>query len=127
MAHQKLKSGCKNRPRGALQLRSRQYSERPSGPLFLSARASTGSVTSESKSVTSPVTNTKKIDFGGFIGKEGVIFSTKLYRCHIDMSLSEMGYSELVQRLFENITFFLVDPLVMMATITTTATTRQQQ
>jgi hypothetical protein len=32
MAHQKLKSGCKNRPGGALQLRLRQYSERPSGP-----------------------------------------------------------------------------------------------
>ncbi len=42
--------------------------------LFLSARASTGSVTSESKSVTSPVTNEKNADFGGFIGKEGVIF-----------------------------------------------------
>ncbi len=34
MAHQKLKSGCKNRPGGALQLRLRQYSERPSGPSF---------------------------------------------------------------------------------------------
>ncbi len=42
--------------------------------LFVSARASTGSVTSESKSVTSPVTNAKKADFGGFVGKEGVIF-----------------------------------------------------
>ncbi len=46
--------------------------------LFLSARASTGSVTSESKSVTSLVTNAKKnADFGGFIGKEGVIFFNK--------------------------------------------------
>ncbi len=32
MARQKLKSGCNNRPGGALQLRLRQYSERPSGP-----------------------------------------------------------------------------------------------
>jgi hypothetical protein len=28
------------------------------------------------------------------------------------MFLSKLGYSELVQRLFENITFFLVDPLL---------------
>ena len=34
MAHRKLKSCCKNRPGGALQLRLRQYRERPSGPLF---------------------------------------------------------------------------------------------
>ncbi len=54
----------------------------------------------------------KKGDFGGFIGKEGVIFLTKLYRDHIDMIFSEMGYSELVQRLFEKMTFFLVDPLM---------------
>ena len=34
--------------------------------LFLSARASTGSVTSEAKSVTSPVTNAKKtLTLGG--------------------------------------------------------------
>ena len=45
--------------------------------LFLSARASTGSVISESKSVTSPVTNTKNTDFGWFIGKEGLIFFNK--------------------------------------------------
>jgi hypothetical protein len=32
MAHRKLKSDRKNRPGGALQLRLRQYSERPSGP-----------------------------------------------------------------------------------------------
>ncbi len=41
---------------------------------FLSARASTGSVTSESKSVTSQSLMPKNTDFGGFIGKEGVIF-----------------------------------------------------
>ena len=35
MAHQKLKTGCNNRPGGALQLRLRQYSERPSGPSLL--------------------------------------------------------------------------------------------
>jgi hypothetical protein len=35
------------------------------------------------------------------------------YRDHIDMYLSEMGYSELVQRLFEKMTFFLVDPLIL--------------
>jgi hypothetical protein len=28
------------------------------------------------------------------------------------MFLSELGYSELVQRLFEKMTFFLVDPLI---------------
>ncbi len=32
MAHHLLKSGCNNRPGGALQLRLRQYSEHPSGP-----------------------------------------------------------------------------------------------
>ena len=32
MAHRKLKSGYNNRPGGPLQLRLRQYSERPSGP-----------------------------------------------------------------------------------------------
>ena len=43
--------------------------------LFLSRRASTGSVTCKAKSVTSPVTNTKKnADFGGLVGKEVVIF-----------------------------------------------------
>ena len=30
---------------------------------------------------------------------------------HIDILLSKLGYSELVQRLFEKMTFFLVDPL----------------
>jgi hypothetical protein len=30
------------------------------------------------------------------------------------MYLSELGYSELVQRLFEKMTFFLVDPLNMV-------------
>jgi hypothetical protein len=78
--------------------------------LFLSARASTGSVTSEAKSVTSPVTNTTNADFGWFIGKAGVIFSTKLYRDHIESYLSGLGYSELVQRLFEKIECFPLDP-----------------
>jgi hypothetical protein len=40
----------------------------------------------------------------------------KLYRDNIDMYLSELGYLELVQRLFEKITFFLVDPLRMGTT-----------
>ena len=31
------------------------------------------------------------------------------------MFLSEMGYSELVQRLFEKMTFFLVDPLLIQS------------
>ncbi len=53
----------------------------------------------------------KNADFGGFIGKEEVIFSTKLYRDHIESYLSELGYSELVQRLFEKLAFFRVDPL----------------
>ncbi len=35
----------------------------------------------------------------------------KFYKDHIDMYLSELGYSELVQRQFEKMTFFLVDPL----------------
>ncbi len=41
--------------------------------LFLTRRASTGSVTSEAKSVTSPVTNTKNANFGGLVGKDVVI------------------------------------------------------
>jgi hypothetical protein len=54
----------------------------------------------------------KNTDFGVFVGKEGVIiFSTKIYRDHIDILLSELEYSELVQRLFEKMTFFRVDPL----------------
>jgi hypothetical protein len=65
--------------------------------LFLSRRASTGSVTSEAKSVTSPVTNKKNTDFGGLVGKEVIIFSTKLYRDHIESYLSGFGNSELVQ------------------------------
>ena len=48
-----------------------------------------------------------------FIGKEGVFFSKKIYRDHINMFLSELGYSELVQRLFEKMTFFLLDPLLL--------------
>jgi hypothetical protein len=36
------------------------------------------------------------------------------------MYLSEMGYSELVQRLYEKMTFFLVDPLDIAATDVTT-------
>ena len=35
----------------------------------------------------------------------------KIYRDHINMFLSKLGYSELVQRLFEKMTFSLVDPL----------------
>ena len=31
------------------------------------------------------------------------------------MFLSKLGYSELVQRVFEKMTFFLVDPLPMLA------------
>ena len=31
------------------------------------------------------------------------------------MFLSELGYSELVQRLFEKMTFFLVDPLEVLS------------
>jgi hypothetical protein len=33
----------------------------------------------------------------------------KNYKDHINMFLSKLGYSELVQRLFEKMTFFLVD------------------
>jgi len=35
MAHRKLKSSRKNLPGGALQLKLRQYSERPSGPICI--------------------------------------------------------------------------------------------
>jgi hypothetical protein len=43
------------------------------------------------------------------------LFSTKLCRDHIDILLSEMGYLELVQRLFEKMTFFLVGPLLSIS------------
>ena len=36
----------------------------------------------------------------------------KIYRDHTNMFLSKLGYSELVQRIFEKMTFSLVDPLV---------------
>jgi hypothetical protein len=39
------------------------------------------------------------------------------------MFLSKLGYSELVQRIFEKMTFFLVDPLATTTTTTTMATT----
>ena len=70
--------------------------------------ASTGSVTSQSLVQSLVPTNA---DFGGFIGKEGVFFSMKCYRDHIDMYLSELGYSELVQRHLKKMAFFRVDPL----------------
>jgi hypothetical protein len=35
-----------------------------------------------------------------------------MYKDHINMFLSKLGYSELIQRLFEIMTFFLVDPLL---------------
>ena len=58
--------------------------------------------------------NEKNADFGGFLDKEGVIFvSTEIYRDHINMFLSKLGYSELIQRLFEKMAFFLVDPLIL--------------
>jgi hypothetical protein len=49
----------------------------------------------------------KNADFG----RKGSLFSTKIYMDHIDILLSKLGYSELVQRLFETMTFSLVDPL----------------
>ncbi len=52
----------------------------------------------KSQSVTGPVTTAKKHYFGEFLGMEGVNFFTKLYRDHIDLFLSELGYTELVQR-----------------------------
>ena len=51
----------------------------------------------------------KNTDFGEFEGKEVVIFSTKLYRDHIESYLSGFGYSELVQGRVEKMGFFLVD------------------
>ena len=44
-------------------------------------------------------------------GRFWSFFSTKIYTDHIDILLSKLGYSELVQRLFEKMTFFLMDPL----------------
>jgi hypothetical protein len=42
----------------------------------------------------------KNADFGRFIGKEGFIFFNEtLLGYHIDMYLSDVGYSEFVQRL----------------------------
>jgi len=43
--------------------------------------------------------------------RKGSFFSTKIYRDHINMFLSKLGYSELVQRLFEKMTYSLVHPL----------------
>ena len=54
---------------------------------------------------------TKNAGFGGSVGKEGVIFFQRKFTGTINMFLNELGYSELVQRLFEKMTFFLVDPL----------------
>jgi hypothetical protein len=47
----------------------------------------------------------------------GHFFSTKIYKDHINMFLSKLGYSELVQRIFEKMTFFLVDPLPPLPTL----------
>ena len=86
-----------------------------SDTFYFSVQERIVSVTSESKSVTSLVTNAKKtLTLGGSQVRKGSFFSTKLYRDHIDILLSEMGYSELVQRLFEKMTFFLVDPLPLL-------------
>jgi hypothetical protein len=71
---------------------------------FVGTITSTGSVTSQSLLP-------KNADFGGFIGKEGVFFSMKLYRDHIDIFLSELGYSEMVQRLFEKWHFSCGPPI----------------
>jgi len=46
-------------------------------------------------------------------GRFWSFFSTKIYMGHIDILLSKLGYSELVQRLFEKMTFFLMDPLYL--------------
>ena len=46
----------------------------------------------------------------GMVGS-GHFFITKIYMDHIDILLSKLGYSELVQRLFEKMTFFFMDPL----------------
>jgi hypothetical protein len=43
----------------------------------------------------------------------GHLFSTKIYMDHIDILLSKLVYSELVQRLFEKMTLFLMDPLML--------------
>jgi len=51
----------------------------------------------------------KIADFGRFIGKERVIFFNETLQGSYYMYLSELGYSELVQRLFEKMTFFLPD------------------
>ena len=43
----------------------------------------------------------------------------KTYKDHINMFLSKLRYSELVQRLFEKMTFFFEDPLATAATAAT--------
>ena len=48
---------------------------------------------------------------------KGSFFSTKIYRDHIDILLSELGHSELFQRLFEKMTFFGVDPLFKVSSV----------
>jgi hypothetical protein len=59
--------------------------------------------------------NEKNSDFGGYLDKKGVIFLTEIYRDHVNMFLSKLGYSELIRRLFEKIAFFLVDPLLLFS------------
>jgi len=46
------------------------------------------------------------------VGRFWSFFSTKIYMDYIDILLSKLGCSELVQRLFEKMTFFLMDPLL---------------
>ena len=70
---------------------------------FLGTRASTGSVTSQSLAQS---LLPKNADFGRFIGKEGSFFKQN-FTGIIDMYVSELGCSELVQRL---LTFFHQTP-----------------
>ncbi len=74
-------------------------------------RASTGSVPSEDRSVTGSVTSTQKMwTSAAPLVRKWSFFSTKLYRDHTESYLSELGYSELVQRQFEKMAFFSCGP-----------------
>ncbi len=76
---------------------------------FLSRR--TGSVPGEAKSVTSPVTSTKKADFGGLVGKEAVIFFNQTLQGSYWELLEWIGLVRIGPEAIWKMAFSLVDPL----------------
>jgi len=54
-------------------------------------------------------------------GRFWSFFSMKICMACIDILLSKLGYTELVQRLFEKMTFFLMDPLLLPSVVCTPA------